>query len=640
MASTTNPLLIQEKTTRELETRLAEIDAELIRLAQFTPRSGAGNIGWISKPAQGPDQPEWAEVQLPPNTKIDQIVLVPILWNDADKGPQADGFPSAFEIVVGSEDEPDGRVIASFDPEDEILPRVAPIAIDTPAIPATWLRIQSKQLSACARDGRYAFSLAEIMVFDGAHNVALKQPTRVSSVIARGLIPSIYKDSLTDGFTPFLMDAEGPQSNPHLSNFADGDTYSFIIDLGADYPIDEVHYHSLDVSEHFPQIYQVDYGFPLHLIVEAALQPDFSDAVTLLDYQRSSVYETGPILVRNTPRTLSRYIRLSVPEPYQAAVLPKQHRNVVGLSELELIADGTNVALGKKVIFPNQRRGNIYPLKPSITDGDNHFGIILPIREWMQQLVRRHELERERPLVADELSQRYIRQQIKLRRMIWLAALLAIGIAFTVLIERFLRQRAFLKARERIAANLHDELSANIHAIGLLSDMAKDKADEQSGLVPVLDRIRQLTERSGRAARHCAKRLEARYLCDDLIDEMQHAADQILVGAQHNSHIEGEAFLDQFSAKKRSDLFLFYKECLTNIIRHSGATEVNTVLSITELGQLHLSVADNGKGISKTPPSLKRRARLLRAKVQTERTRAGGTQIKLSLRYRRGPLFR
>lgn len=84
---------LQQATTDQLENRLVAIDAELARTAKLTLRSGVGNVGWISKPQKNPNRPEWAEVQLPDNTAVDRIVLVPVLWNDAERGPQADGFP-------------------------------------------------------------------------------------------------------------------------------------------------------------------------------------------------------------------------------------------------------------------------------------------------------------------------------------------------------------------------------------------------------------------------------------------------------------------------------------------------------------------------------------------------------------------
>jgi len=49
----------------------------------------------------------------------------------------------------------------------------------------------------------------------------------------------------------------------------------------------------------------------------------------------------------------------------------------------------------------------------------------------------------------------------------------------------------------------------------------------------------------------------------------------------------------------RHEFFLAFKEALTNVIRHSGATEVR--LGVRLIGnRLRLSIADNGKGLALT----------------------------------------
>ena len=628
----TNALHYREYTTAQLKDRLAEVDAELAGLAQFTPRTGTGTAGWISTRKGSRDRPEWVEIDLPENTPIDQIVLVPLLWNDAQKGLQADGFPEVFDVIIGTKDRSETEVIARFGPEDNLLPRTAPLVIPIPEKTASWIRIEATRLMQDAREGNYIFCLSEIMVFSGERNVALNQPVRVSSEVGGRSwgIDAINKKTLTDGFIPFLMDAStGTDSNPHLAFIPEKKMYSFTLDLGNTYPVDEIRIHSADMSEYVPQLCNSDFGVPYHLVIEGANQPNFSDAVRLLDYQRKSIYESGTILIRHVPETRCRHIRLFVPKPYQTAPTSAHKRQSFGLAELEIISNGRNVAKGVKPVYPRYKD---YGFKhDSITDGSNHYGEILPIRKWMEQLARRHDLEWERPLVTAELERRYDRQQINLRRLIWLALLLAVGIVISLLIGWILRMRAVFNIRERIAANLHDELGANLHAIGLLGDMAKNKVDAHDTLIGILDRIRQLTERSGKAARHCANLLEANELCPDLMEEMKRSSDRLLADADHNLTFEGEEFIQRLSPRKRIDLFLFYKECLTNIVRHSHATHVSTHLSAT-LKKTDLTITDNGDGVREIPQSLKRRAHLLHARLSIENPSQGGTCITLKLR--------
>ena len=267
----------------------------------------------------------------------------------------------------------------------------------------------------------------------------------------------------------------------------------------------------------------------------------------------------------------------------------------------------------------------------SLTDGRNLYGDILSIRSWMNQLARRHELETERPLVAHELNLRYASQKRILLIMTWLAAVLAAAVGFIILIDRMLRMRQATRIRERFAADLHDELGANIHTIGLLGDLARE-AKSHEELLELLDRSREFTERSGVAIRNWTNMLESRGLCEDLAEEMKRSASNLLADLDHDLSFEGTEFLQKLKPRKRIDIFFFYKECLTNIIRHSGATRVTIRLEATP-EKVTLTINDNGLGLDGgVPNSLKRRARLLGAKATVRNSTDGGTCVIVQLR--------
>ena len=119
---------------------------------------------------------------------------------------------------------------------------------------------------------------------------------------------------------------------------------------------------------------------------------------------------------------------------------------------------------------------------------------------------------------------------------------------------------------------------------------------------------------------------------------MQKAAERIGSNFKHDFSVEGEQWADRIKPRIRIDLFLFYKESLVNICRHSGATRISTHLKVAPK-EIHLSITDNGKGLPDTnknsiPASLKRRARLMRARASTNTPVEGGTCINLLLRRR------
>ncbi|MGJ8642954.1 MAG: sensor histidine kinase [Luteolibacter sp.] len=624
-------------TQEQLEFRLEQIERELDGLARFTLRSGLGNIGWISERSVKPGHVEWAEVTLAQETEIDRIVLAPVIWNDAMKGPQADALPEAFDIIVGTEGDEEGHVIASLSAEDEFLPRIAPLVIRIAPTKATWVRIQPSLLSRDMRTGRYQFSLSEIMVFSGERNVALGCAVRVSSDIGGWGAGGIYKEALVDGFTPFLMDAStGEDSNAFKVFYNEGQRFLVFIDLGEEFPVDEIRLHTADASEYVPQLVPGDFGLPPDLLIEGARLPKFADATPLVAYKKGSLYQLGPMLSWYLPETTCRYIRLSAPEGYEIPESDMQPFCVI-LAEIEVLSKGRNVAKGKAPRVP--RKPGMSLLFPGgLTDGRNHFGDILSISEWMDQLARRHDLEVERPIVAAALKLSYEQQKLKLARISWIAVIFGAGIIITMMVGRILRMRAIGKLRERIAADMHDELGANIHTIGLLSDSAKasDSVEESEMLHR---RIRELTQQSGRAVRRYSQVVEDTVNYTDLVEDMERSARRITGQFEHNMSFNGEKYLERFSSQILIDTYLFYKECLVNIYRHSDATKFQTRLTVTP-SMLLLEVSDNGQGlpddlIEAAPPSLKRRARLLRGKLSIENSGERGTIVVLKVRNRK-----
>jgi signal transduction histidine kinase len=617
----------------QLEQQLAEIETELAELASFSMRSGVGAVGFRSKDHPDPRHTEWIQIELGETKYIDQVVLVPAIWRNPKSSFQAEGFPIEFQLLAGNAETT--NVVATFSAADNLVPRVAPLAVSFPETPASWVRIEASLLSPRAWDGRYLLQLSEILVFSGMENVALRHPVETSS-IGIGAGRARIRESLVDGFVPYLMDAaQGEQSIAFISPVGIGNQPTLSLDLGASHPLNRIHLHTPELSDTVPQSSEPGHGIPKHLLIVGANRPDFSDAALLTEYRMNTIFDSGPIIIRSFTETPCRYVRLTATAPFLIEGLPG--RSQIGFAEIELFSNGKNVARGKPA------RGNfeITLGRPfsSLTDGRNLYGTILPIRKWMNELARRHELETERPLVAGELHQRYERQEVNLRRMIWLAALLAVGIAFTILIDRMLRMKQITAIRERFAADLHDELGANVHTIGLLSDVALKCMNAPDRLEKVLHRNRELTVRTGTAVRHCINLQEASGLFDNLPDDMRRAAQRIMADMDYDIRIEGEEFLDQLKPRHKTDLFLFFKESLVNITRHADATRFSCKLT-ADRKEILLTITDNGIGISDSdqntiPSSLKRRANLLGATVSAEQSESGGTSITLKFRPRK-----
>lgn len=670
-------LQIEESTKdlslRALEERKQDIETYLGQLARLSMNSGVGRIGYRSLPHQDRNTEEWIEIDLLEETIIDEIVLVPVLWRDAERSFIADAFPETFIITGGVTGSDEEIVIADFSGNEGILPRIAPLAISCPGTRVSYLRLKADSLSPRFFDYLFALQFSEIMVFSGHENVALGKPvkTTISSLLEAGS-GAWDEDFLVDGFVPYLMDsAEGegslsfvndtdPPDPPHLVNSPQGerrrsfvnDTVSdarpsIIIDLESSHILEQIILHVVEQADTVPQAFPGDYGVPYHFVLEGSENEDFSEATTLLEYKRDHVYDVGPIIVANLNPASSRYVRLTALEPFTFNGIwtdgsPFTVKRL-GFAEIELYSKGVNVALNKPVDTNFQMGATVRKIT-ALNDGSNLYGRILSIKDWMNQLAKRHDLEVEMPFVIAELEHRY-EQQSKLVRMLWLSIGLVVFVVIViVLATQQIQQRALFRTRERITADLHDVLGGNISAIALLSELAQQDVSNQAEVKGYMGRIDTLAIRTRNALKYITDMLGNRGIYENLFAEMRRSATGLTQGIDHQLDLKGEDYVVQISQRRRIDIFLFYKECLVNIIRHSHATEIRTSLEIDD-SLLSLEVCDNGSGlpdtgVSKAPSSLMRRAKLLGGKVTVATNEPSGTCVRLTLNWRRPWLLR
>ena len=88
----------------------------------------------------------------------------------------------------------------------------------------------------------------------------------------------------------------------------------------------------------------------------------------------------------------------------------------------------------------------------------------------------------------------------------------------------------------------------------------------------------------------------------------------------------------------RRHLFLFFREAVTNIARHAGATAVHLELSI-DAGHLRILIHDNGRGFDPHAPvtgrgltSLRYRAAEIQGEFRLESAPGRGAVIELRVR--------
>jgi signal transduction histidine kinase len=164
------------------------------------------------------------------------------------------------------------------------------------------------------------------------------------------------------------------------------------------------------------------------------------------------------------------------------------------------------------------------------------------------------------------------------------------------------QHRVMEHERARIAQDLHDELGSGLTEIGMLAALPVGTAAPASR---PLDQI-------GDRARHMVTALdEIVWAMNPKHDSLESLgsylclyADRFLKLANITCRLRGTLELpgQTLNPIHRHEFFLAFKEALTNIVRHSGATEVR--LSIRIIGnRLRLSLTDNGSGLRSTHPT-------------------------------------
>jgi len=169
--------------------------------------------------------------------------------------------------------------------------------------------------------------------------------------------------------------------------------------------------------------------------------------------------------------------------------------------------------------------------------------------------------------------------------------------------QRVEQQRLMEQERTRVAQDLHDELGSSLTEISMLgararsADTAAEKREDLLGqmsnksreMVTALDEIVWAMN-----PQHDSLTSLVSYFCL--------YADRFLGLANIPWRLEdGDVPKDlAVDSRLRHQLFLAFKEALTNIVRHSGATQVRLTIRL-DGGELLLTVADNGRGLGLGP---------------------------------------
>jgi signal transduction histidine kinase len=179
--------------------------------------------------------------------------------------------------------------------------------------------------------------------------------------------------------------------------------------------------------------------------------------------------------------------------------------------------------------------------------------------------------------------------------IIYVLFLIGIGIYFFTLYN--LRQKLKLQdVRNRIAADLHDEVGSNLNSIAIFVELLRRKSPPE--LLPILDKITSNSVESVQLMQDTIWAIQAKN--DDFskfTDRMRGFATEVLAAKGISLIFDNQIVNPKISLSMdaRKNAYLIYKEAINNIVKHSKANKAEVKISESN-NQILIEVSDNGIG--------------------------------------------
>lgn len=150
--------------------------------------------------------------------------------------------------------------------------------------------------------------------------------------------------------------------------------------------------------------------------------------------------------------------------------------------------------------------------------------------------------------------------------------------------------------RNRIAADLHDEVGSNLNAIAIFVELLRKKSPKE--LNPILDRITSNSTESVQLMQDTIWAIQAKN--DDFqkfMLKMKGFVTQVLgakdISLSFDNHIVSNKNL--FSMEQRKNAYLIFKESINNIVKHAQASKAKVKIW-SDKNQVFIQIEDNGIG--------------------------------------------
>ena len=224
----------------------------------------------------------------------------------------------------------------------------------------------------------------------------------------------------------------------------------------------------------------------------------------------------------------------------------------------------------------------------------------------------------------------------------WFKVLIGLIIILLGLLIYKFRVNELLKIeriRYNIASDLHDEIGSNLSSIYVDGQLLQKSKSLSSAELELSSDISKTASQTLDAMRDIVWFINPKNdEGEDIIFKMKEIAARLLAELEWTFNATKGIRFDFFSLEQRRNIFLIYKEALTNVVRHSNANKCSIDI-IGQADKLSVIVKDDGKGfeINNTKKntglsSMMKRAEKIEGKLLIESDPNNGTSIRLNVK--------
>ena len=580
-----NPKLVK------VEKRVKFLDHQLATLAPHEEHHLKTGLGCRGAKEDVNDPDPYVVLDLGKEFPIDEIYLIPI---QGELSGSDNIFPKRFTLDFSNTEEFSGKRIL-YKTGDQYFPETGgkPVRFSGKGSRARYIRLTVNQGEL--RGKSEVFALSEIVVISEKFPVSLACKVSSSGTVDMGNI--WYPQALTDGRMPLGVWEGGTLAPP------DSQGEMIAVDN-----IGRKVYWDLSLAEPSEIDLLILYPYAFSEAMESGVLPEaLKIQVRNGGDEEFRTIQTWKAAMRGTNDEVPLVLDCGGVMAEEVRVVGTRAHEIdkeffYGLSEIEIWSQQKNISSGLTVeaSLGDKNVGRT----ATLTDGFTSERQIISIGTWLHQLHERWRIERELQTLQPMKDEMSARSELNAK---W-GSVMMLGLTFLIPIFIVERRRLISRSqidqlRKRIASDLHDEIGSNLGSISLIARTARKDLSGSAGQNEVaedLGEMESIARESSLAMRDIVWLLERKQdSIGDLIARMRETAARMFREIDYSIECEASKTTSKLSLDAKRHLFLFYKEAVYNILKHSGATSV--VIRLYDDGdKLALEVSDNGKGLRMT----------------------------------------